>query len=440
MLLAIVMVAGLMPGFAITASAAESYTYPTSQPTTTWTGSGTESAPYVITTAQQMADLAWMVNNNKTDYISANYRLGGNIDLSGGTWTPIGYNTSPARYFSGTFDGGSFTISGLNNVTPVDGNNNVALFGAIQSGTVKNLTVSGTFTTSYNYVAGICAYSSKSTFENCVSQVNITCTSTSTPRLGGIIGYGSIDMVIRNCTNSGTISYTGSSTDGFIGGIAGHIGKGTVVSGCSNSGTVTGKSSGNNGTAGIVGYANDSGTATNTEYKIENCTNSGVISGTNYVGGVVGYSGSGDLVITGCANSAAVSGSGHTVGGICGCRRNVITGCYNTGNVTGQHNVGGICGNLSMGDHRLSNCYNTGNITATAPSTMFSGAGGIEGYTYGNKTADFVYIDNCYNTGTVSGKDTSSWYIGGICGRLQKGILQNCHSTGEIAKASSDTS
>ena len=65
MLLAIVMVVGLVPGFTITASAAESYSYPTSKPTTTWTGSGTEADPYVITTAQQLADFAWFVNNKK---------------------------------------------------------------------------------------------------------------------------------------------------------------------------------------------------------------------------------------------------------------------------------------------------------------------------------------------------------------------------------------
>lgn len=437
MLLAMIMVVGMLPTVAL---AADTYTYPTSQPTLTWTGSGTEADPYVITTAQQLADLAWLVNNNMSAYQSAYYKLGGNIDLSGGTWTPIGYQASrnAARYFSGTFDGGSNTISGLNNVT-CSGEKYVGLFGAVNSGTVKNLTVSGTFTTSYQYSAGICAYASKSTFENCVSQVNITCTSTSTPNLGGIIGYGSIDMVIRNCTNSGTISYTGSSA-GYISGICGHIGKGSVVSGCSNSGAVTGKSSGNNGTGGIVGYINGSGAATNTEYKIENCTNSGAISGTNYVGGVVGSSGCEDVVIIGCSNSATVTGSGYTVGGICGVRRNVITDCYNTGNVTGTYNVGGICGYLSMGDHKLSNCYNAGNITATAPSTSQSGAGGIEGYTAGNKTTAFVYIDNCYNTGTVSGKDTSSWYVSGICGRLQSGILSNSHSYGTITKVSSNAS
>ena len=66
----------------------DTWVYPTSTPTPTWTGSGTAADPYVITTAQQLADFAWLVNNNNSSFMSACYKLNNEIDLSEGTWTP----------------------------------------------------------------------------------------------------------------------------------------------------------------------------------------------------------------------------------------------------------------------------------------------------------------------------------------------------------------
>ena len=146
-LLTLAMLMTFIPSFTLTASAAESYSYPTAKPTTTWTGNGTESDPYVITTAQQLADFAWFVNNNNSSYYSKYYKLGNDIDLSGGTWEPIGYydgsNASQKASFTGTFDGNDKTVSGLNSVSTT--HQSAALFGFLENGTIKNLTVSGTY-------------------------------------------------------------------------------------------------------------------------------------------------------------------------------------------------------------------------------------------------------------------------------------------------------
>ena len=221
-IIAIIMVLGLMPSFVIAASAADNYAYPTSTPTATWTGSGTENDPYVITTAQQLADLAWFINNNKSAYYSKHYKLGNDIDLSGGTWTVIGFydgsNASQKRGFKGIFDGNGKTISGLNNIST--DHKTMALFGYLDGGTIKNLTVSGTYSSAANYNAGICGRSEGS-FYNCTSNVNITIvTSSGIAYAGGVVAYctGNID----NCKNNGNI-IADTTVDVYTGGICAQL-------------------------------------------------------------------------------------------------------------------------------------------------------------------------------------------------------------------------
>ena len=240
MIIAIVMVVGLVPSFAIAASAAESYSYPTSQPTTTWAGNGTEADPYVITTAQQLADLAWFINNNKSAYYSKHYKLGNDIDLSGGTWTVIGFydgsNASQKRGFKGIFDGNGKTISGLNNISTE--HKTMALFGYLDGGTIKNLTVSGAFSSTASYNAGICGRSSGSIY-NCTNNVNITVvTSSGIAYAGGIAAYCTGN--IGNCKNNGNLT-ADTTVNVYTGGICAQLGaSGSTLSDCTNTGTITG--------------------------------------------------------------------------------------------------------------------------------------------------------------------------------------------------------
>ena len=108
------------------------------------TGSGTETDPYQISTA---AGLKWFrdkVNDAKTEEETKICAvLTANIDLKNEEWTPIAnYTTTNEIFYEGTFDGGGYTISGLN----VTGKFRCAsLFGAVKGGTIKNLTVAGTY-------------------------------------------------------------------------------------------------------------------------------------------------------------------------------------------------------------------------------------------------------------------------------------------------------
>ena len=88
-------------------SASPSWSYPTTAPTITWTGSGeTADDPYVIDTAQELADLSYMVKSGTT-YQGVYFRLDADIDLENQNWTPIGQTN---KEFRGYFDGNNHIV------------------------------------------------------------------------------------------------------------------------------------------------------------------------------------------------------------------------------------------------------------------------------------------------------------------------------------------
>lgn len=89
-------------------------------------GGGTQSDPYIITTAIQLQK----INEN----LEASYKLGANIDLTGLQWTVIGNQKYP---FTGRLDGNGYTISNLSLEKDAD---NVGLFG-YNTGTLKTVKI-----------------------------------------------------------------------------------------------------------------------------------------------------------------------------------------------------------------------------------------------------------------------------------------------------------
>lgn len=214
-------------------------------------GLGTAAYPYQISTADQLKLFRDIVNGTggQTQNRGAYAVLTTNIDLNNEPWTPIGnYTEGNQIYYEGTFDGGGYTISGLN----VTGKFRCAsLFGAVKGGTIKNLTVAGNV--SHNY-----------------SSTGLDC------HVGGIVGSALDAATIENCSNN--CSVTGGSGD-FIGGIAGSNINNARIIDCYNVGTITGTII---ETGGVTGF--NMGT-------ISNCYNVGTIKmlhNSNAVGEIVG--------------------------------------------------------------------------------------------------------------------------------------------------------
>ena len=190
-----------------------------------WTPDGSKLKPYKIATEADLIALRDAVNGGDRKS-GIYYQQTADITITEANWTPIGKkNTS----FCGNYDGGNFTISGVNiNTTSTY----QGLFGQ----------VGGTTNQNYGFIQNI----------NLVNS-NITGGSYT----GAIVGYTSGSVL--NCHVGGSVSVHGSSTDKTdIGGV---VGSGTIISGCTSMASVsTGKNLG-----GVIGRLHNSSTGAITD-------------------------------------------------------------------------------------------------------------------------------------------------------------------------------
>lgn len=273
---------------------------------------------YTVTTADGLKAVADIANNNN---LGINIILTADITLTE-EWTPIGIDSD--NQYTGTFDGGNHTISGL---TVTGSDEYAGLFGYIgkDGGTVKNVVLENVQITSdyqYGYVGGVAGYS-RGNIENCSvsGSVSSRCTA------GGVVGQqfgGSITL----CGSSATVKGTGE-----VGGVAGKTDNSATLTACYATGNVTFEraSTINTFAGGVVG-SNGTGSILTACYATGNVTGTGTGTGSCYVGGVTGDNASGTL--TACYHATGtVSGPDGATGGVTG--RNytslgapVITACY----------------------------------------------------------------------------------------------------------------
>ena len=398
------------------------------------------------------AELAYVAQTGG-DWLSKNYLLSNDLNLNSvspawdqegnctnssqlNVWTPIG-NKETA--FSGIFDGGDHTISGVFIVkeepvaqpepTDTSGADNPpagggggrsgnvdgkGLFG-VSSNAIKNLHVTSSYISGDSYLGGIVGGGSE--VFDCSFDGIINGTGSN---IGGIIGGPWSYLPVPNnppdpletspyklhaicyCFNSGTIY-----GESYVGGISGNRGS---LYGCSNAGLVKGNmnvagitGSGANTTncinsGSISGKTNISGIAIN-PYCITNCSNQGAVSGESNIGGIAVNA----TKITASSNSGPISGKEYT-GGVAGQASNVDNS-YNTGSVQGADYTGGIVGS----GYKVSSCYNTGTVTSMN-GTMFGAITGSDGPLWGKETInDCYYLKNgtIYGCGNVSSSGLS---------------------------------
>lgn len=265
------------------------------------------------------------VNSGNTDI---NIILDKDIDLTNTKWTPIG--TDHSNSYTGTFDGGNHTISGL---TMMGSDEYAGLFGCIgDGGTVKNVKLENVQITSddqYAYVGGVAGYS-RGNIENCSVSGSVSGNSNSNGTsncVGGVVGqqYGG---TITECSSSAIVDGTNE-----VGGVAGQTANATLTA-CYATGDVTAERDPQNNTyaGGVVGY---NGASTLIAcYATGNVIGTGTGTGSIYVGGVTGSNDSGTL--TACYHAAeTISGrDGATTGGVTGRNYDAnvgipsITACY----------------------------------------------------------------------------------------------------------------
>ena len=195
---------------------------------TSWYTDHKTDTEYLITTAEQLAGLAKLVND-KTASVSFEGKtiyLDNDLDLSGTQWTPIGNGSNFGRYFAGTFDGQHHKIMNLHHLSTGDELIRNGLFGVVSDGgTLKNLLVTDADVASNDgsLLAGILAdWVDGGTVENCYTSGKIE-NNVGDKMVGGLIGQCTGSTQVKGCGSNATVISTESDEDHVdtVGGLIG---------------------------------------------------------------------------------------------------------------------------------------------------------------------------------------------------------------------------
>ena len=341
---------------------------------TSLTGEGTETNPYLIKTSNDMAFFANEVKNGngfEGKYIKLTIDLDmtnpkftgiGDGDLVNGKWS--------TKEFKGNFDGDNHDVKLCVYKSYMAG-----LFNA-SSGTIKNVTTSGIVYTQNRVAGGIVGYLNGGTVENVTNNAFVTGKFKETDILAG---------------------------KGHIGGVIGLLQTGSV-SNLTNNGFVYGnvtKFSDFQGVGGVIGTVEEGVTA------LDNLTNNGYVYNRGYnTGGVIGLLRRGKNFKTSkLYNHGIVIGKTNTGGviGVLNYSNTTIDDVHNYGDIKGTNYVGGVIGALGYDGNRtstLSNSTNDGKVEATLEDTKGGyRCGGIAGMAYGST------VNKCVNNGEVIVKE-----------------------------------
>ena len=313
-------------------------------------------------------------------------------------WLPMGKinaNNGQQMVYAGIFDGKGHSISGLYaNLydAPVEDSEYAfnkksfaGLFG-LDAGVTRNLGIMDSYMRGEYNIGGICGSAEGGTIQNCYS----TATVCGESYLGGICGRSRSNSIIENCYNAGNVFGNGKS----IGGICGD--NGATLQDCYNVGNVNGKFN----VGGIVGGSSGSG---NTIW-IKDCYNRGnVIGDTKDIGGIGGYIG-----------------------------YSLVENCYSQATVSGNTNVGGICGNSNKVDFQNayydSNLY-TGNAIGYLKAATIKQTEGKSSQAF--ESGEIAYLlqagrEEAIWGQTLSGNDVQAYPILGGAKVYQNITYQDC--------------
>lgn len=282
---------------------------------TVFSGEGTRAEPYKIETLSELMGLSQRVASGES-FAGQYFEMTQDIyldDLESGmeNWKPIGWYQNASQLsgdvehsFQGHFDGGGHTVYGLKIIDLVRPLNHVGLFGVIDGGSVRHLTVEGIDIYGQENV-GILAGTLKG--GAIVEDVTVSGYVHSGEDCGGIAGEvtgGADRAVLENCVAEGVALYSGG-VQGYVGGIAGNVQNAdivdcTVITQDGDADRIYGKGY----VGGIAGRMN----AANLYNSYVNGTIGG--NGSRAVGGIVGKYESGDLILARMAGAIARTNQG----------------------------------------------------------------------------------------------------------------------------------
>ena len=186
-----------------------------------------ENGNVTISTAEGLFYFAKKANAGN-NFAGKTVKLANDIDLNNEKWTPIGSFNDATTQFKGTFDGQNHAVTGLK--VEESRKNGVGFFGKVYTGTIKNLTVEGSVSTSNcNYVGGIVGHG-YATITNCTFKGSVG--SKDTMQVGGIAGSGG--FTVTNCS-----VYADVTAECWAGGIVGNCQDGGAYTNCYVDGVIS---------------------------------------------------------------------------------------------------------------------------------------------------------------------------------------------------------
>lgn len=317
------------------------------------------SSPYSVSTGEEMAAFADLVNSGVDAFCGKTVNLTGNVDLPSDTyWTPIG----KAEKVELKLENQSELDEAIKLYTIVYDNHGNSYSGSDKDNAYPDSDSDSDSVTYYVVVPSVFS----GTFDGGGNEINYLNVNTD---MGYAGLFGNVDGTLKNFTVDGKVTYSGQNGD-YIGGVTGMLAEGGTISNVASSVTVV----------AMRGY------------------NVGGITG--FVGATLSGSSSANTVVTMCVNSGSVIGY-NKVGGIAGENAGTITQCVNTGkvggvNISSKNGVGGIAGRNGNNQTAaeagvIDSCYNTGAINSLTGHAQWSG--GIAGFNNSRST-----VKNCYST------------------------------------------
>ena len=342
---------------------------------TSWYTSAPDASEYHISTAEQLAGLAQLVNADPgtTNFAGKTFYLENDLDLSGHEWISIGTvlgGDYPEYSFCGVFDGQGHVISNLYShesyIEGADESHNLlrnALFGSVYNGEVKNLGVAD-------------------------AEIWIDPKDDSAAGKGILVDWMGKSK-ITNCWTSGSI-YSGTKIEKNIGGIVGVTMQGCTISGCYSTATLTGNFTNSEG------YYTEPNPA---DWPFDT------------IGGIVGAKFDGNLTVTDCwfDGKIVVNSLQAAVGGIVGYTDDqlgsgTVNNCMVTTTDMGVDKDGNTCWVAYALGGTVENCY-WPNDTKYGPSPLAHGEG--------TAVTDFTSADVLAGLKTNASEGVE--WVAGIC-------------------------
>ena len=267
----------------------------------TITASGVSGTLIAISTADDLHNLATLVNNGQS-MSGKTFILTNDIDLSSyRNWTSIGRSDN---FFSGNFDGCGYTISNLTQLVDesAEGQHNIGLFGHTNYANIKNMVLDNFYIEAHSTInpsrsvvrAGAVLGRGSETNISGIEVKNLNISGSGNVELAGIMARSDGATTISNCKTSGLITVeTGRVANPYAAGIIAYThtwnyAHPNVISMCSSDITIKSNVADSAEVimaGGIVSMAGN-------KIDIKDCKYSGTIdmafSAANRIGGVVG--------------------------------------------------------------------------------------------------------------------------------------------------------